>query len=290
MALRAKKPEPKEDRLKLLLASDAGVGKTTAACAMPSTYYIDTERGADKKQYTDAITANGGVYFGVEDGAGEPDEVLKEIEALGKTRHEFRTLVLDSFTTLFEAKQDEGATKVGTDFGKHTDYANRWAKRLFRILTVLDMNIVVTSHVKDVWVEGKKAGETADGFKKQRYLFDLVLMLERRPNGKRFAVVDKTRYEEFPDRDAFEWSYAELERRWGQQRLGHAAAPVQFATSEQVAELTRKIEALSIPQEILDKWYKKADTENFAEFTKEQVEACIKYCNDKIAAVSSTKE
>lgn len=284
--LRAKKPEPKEDRLKLLLFSDAGVGKTTAATQMPKTYYIDTERGADKKQYTDAINASGGVYFGVIDGAGDPDEVLKEVEALSKSKHEYRTLVLDSFTTLFEAKCDEGAAKVGTDFGKHTDYANRWAKKLFRLLTLLDMNIVVTSHAKDTWEKGERGEQTADGFKKQRYLFDLVLKLERRPNGKRFAIVDKTRYQEFPDRDSFEWSYAELEKRWGQARLDREANQVELASADQVAELTRKVEALSIPSDVIDKWLKAADADSFSEFTKDQATKAIKFCDDKLAAAA----
>jgi hypothetical protein len=288
--LRAKKPEPQEDRLKLLLFSDAGIGKTTAAVQMPRTYYIDTERGANKKFYTEAIVKNNGVYFGVEDGAGDPDEVLKEVESLSKVRHEYRTLVLDSFTTLFEAKAEEGAQKVGTDFGKHTDYANRWAKKLFRVLTLLDMNIVITSHAKDTWEKGERGEQTADGFKKQRYLFDLVLKLERRPNGKRFALVDKTRYAEFPDRDSFEWSYAELERRWGATRLEREAAPVARATPEQVAELVKKVEALSISTEVTDKWLKAVDCEKFEDFTSEQADKCIKYCDDKIKAATAAKK
>lgn len=285
--LRGKTPEPQEDRLKMLLFSDAGVGKTTAAVEMPRTYFIDTERGANKKQYTEAIIKNSGVYFGVDEGAGDADEVLREVEALTKVPHEYRTLVLDSFTTLFEAKQDEGAQKVGTDFGKHTDYANRWAKKLFRLLTQLDMNIVVTSHAKDTWDKGERGEQTADGFKKQRYLFDLVLKLERAPNGKRFAVVDKTRYAEFPDRDRFEWSYAELERRWGQSRLDRKAETVKFATPEQVKDLEAKIEALSIPTDTTDKWLKAADADSFKEFTEDQIVKCIKFCDDKLDALKA---
>ena len=282
MALRAKKPEAQEDRLKLLLFSDAGIGKTTAAVEMPRTYFIDTEKGANKKQYTDAIIKNNGVYFGVDQGAGDPEEVLKEIEALSKTKHEYRTLVLDSFTTLFEAKQEEGAAKVGTDFGKHTDYANRWAKKLFRMLTLLDMNIVITSHAKDTWDKGERGEQTADGFKKQRYLFDLVLKLERRPNGKRFAIVDKTRYAEFPDRDSFEWSYAELERRWGQARLDRVSTPVALATPEQVATLTRMIEALNIPEETTAKWLKAAEAESWNDLTSDSIIKAIAYCQGQI--------
>jgi GTPase SAR1 family protein len=42
MALRAKKPEAVEKRLKALFYGSAGVGKTTAAIQFPRPYLIDT--------------------------------------------------------------------------------------------------------------------------------------------------------------------------------------------------------------------------------------------------------
>jgi len=292
VALRAKKPEAKEDRLKLLLAGDAGVGKTFAAVQMPKVYYVDTERGADKKQYVDSIIRNEGVYFGVDQGAGDPEEVLKEIEALSKTRHDYRTVVIDSLTTLWEAKADEGARdpKVGTGYNKHRDYADSWAKKLFRALRLLDMNCVIVSHVKDKWEDGKKTGEMADGYKKQRYEVDLVLMLER-TGTKRIAMVDKTRYDEFPDRARFEWSYAELASRWGAVRLERESVPIALATPEQVALLNQKVQALAIPAEETEKWLSKADAESFAGLTSEQINKCIAFCDARIAqATAPVKE
>ena len=44
MALRAKKPETVEKRLKALFYGAAGVGKTTAAIQLSSPYLIDTEK------------------------------------------------------------------------------------------------------------------------------------------------------------------------------------------------------------------------------------------------------
>jgi DNA polymerase III delta prime subunit len=283
-ALRAKKPEPVEDRLKLLLAGPPGCGKTTAATQFPHCYFIDTERGANKKQYTDAILAGSGVYFGVDDGGADPDEVLKEVEALTKTRHEYRTLVIDSFTTLFEAKQEEAARKVGTDYGKHTDVANRWAKQLFRLLTMLDMNVVVTSHVKDSWAGGEKGAPVPDGFKKASYLFDLVLMLDR-VGTKRIAMVEKTRYSEFPDRDRFEWSYGELERRWGQVRIEREAVPVKLASAEEITTLKGFFDAVNLSDDDRQKFIEKNGAEKFEDLTAEVVQGAIERCRKQLQKV-----
>ena len=58
MALKGKKPQPKDRRLKLFMYGEAGVGKTTAACQLPKPYIIDTERGTDN--YADLIDGVGG--------------------------------------------------------------------------------------------------------------------------------------------------------------------------------------------------------------------------------------
>ena len=51
MALRGKKPEAVEKRMKALFFGPAGVGKTTAAIQFPAPYLIDTDRGAENDQY-----------------------------------------------------------------------------------------------------------------------------------------------------------------------------------------------------------------------------------------------
>ena len=47
MALKGKKPEQKEKRLKMFIFGAAGIGKTTAAIQFPQNYIIDTEKGTD---------------------------------------------------------------------------------------------------------------------------------------------------------------------------------------------------------------------------------------------------
>src|ERR1017187_1048630 len=94
MALRAKKPEVKEPRLKALLYADKGTGKTHFCCSLPETYYIDTEGLEDYPHLVRMLRDNGGdlVYL------TEMSEIIKEVQELLSTKHSFKTLVIDSIS------------------------------------------------------------------------------------------------------------------------------------------------------------------------------------------------
>jgi hypothetical protein len=278
MALRGKEPKKeKPGRLRLMMYSVAGVGKTMASIQMDKPYIIDTENGT--AHYGELVRQAKGAVYQTDD----IEEAYSEVRSLTTTKHDYRTLAIDSFTPLYEKKLDEGIDKVGDSYGKHIAYADRFAKRLFRLLSIVDMNVVVTSHAKTQWTPtGGAPVLTFDGWKKLDYLFDLVLELERRGK-KRFALVRKTRLEQFPDLDSFEWSIDELKRRWGKEALEREAEQVALASVEAVASLTRKVAALNLPAETVEKWLKKADVETFAEMTEDQVAACIAYCDKRIA-------
>ena len=173
--LKAKKPENERGRFKALLSGKAGIGKTIAAISMPRPYIIDTEWGT--KHYADAIAKNNGVVYRTTDF----DEVIDQVHALMSEPHDYLTLVIDSYTKLFEEKREEGANEVGTEWGRHTSYAEKWARRIGNLIAQIDMNVVVTAHSKKEYGEitnnrGKKEtvviGETFDGYKKLDYDFD----------------------------------------------------------------------------------------------------------------------
>lgn len=240
MALRGKKPKETNPRLKLLMYGPPGVGKTTAALAMPRPYVIDTEDGTS--HYGKAVEANGGAVFQTTSMA----ECIEEIRALHTENHLYRTLVIDPFTTLYDTLLDEGEKEVGADFGRHYGYANKQCKRWYALLSALDMNVVVTAHSKNEYGDGLKViGHQADGWKKVPYLMDLVLELNRRENGDRVAEVMKTRLEEFPDRSKFQWSYDALAERYGSERMERAARQADLASPEQVAAFKGMMAQLS---------------------------------------------
>ena len=244
MTLRGKKPEDRKQRLKLLLSGEAGVGKTTAAIQMPRPYIIDTEAGS--LHYGETIERAGGAVFETT----KVDEVIAEVRALMTEPHDYLTLIIDPITTVYTELLDEGERQVGTDFGRHYGYANKYFKRLCNLLTTIDMNVVITAHEKNEYGDRLEViGKTFDGYKKLDYVFDLWLQLERQKkngkNGKRIATVRKTRIGEFPDQDRFEWSYEAIKQRYGAERLEKGVQQVELAKEDQVERFRYLISQLS---------------------------------------------
>jgi KaiC/GvpD/RAD55 family RecA-like ATPase len=211
MALRAKKPEAVTKRLKLFMFGGSGSGKTTAAIQFPKCYIIDTEKGTEN--YDQLITASGSAVFHTTD----IHDVIAEVKGLLTEKHDFRTLVIDPITTVYQDLLDKSEKKVGSDFGRHYGEANKEMKRLVNLIMQLDMNVVMTSHAKaEYGPKLEKIGQTFDSWKRLDYLFDLVIELSKQGKGKaikRFGTVVKTRIATFPDGDSFEWSYDASARR-----------------------------------------------------------------------------
>lgn len=217
MALKGKKPEAKEKRLKLFLYGPAGVGKTTAALQFPNSYVIDMEKGTD--YYSESMNKSGSAVLQTV----SAEDIKNEIRALLTEKHEYRTLIIDPITQLYNSLQDKW-TRI---FEKHSksdaseiqDFGMRyWGrvkaeyKSIQRMLLSLDMNVIITSHQKDVYGAGmQKVGVGPDSMKGDSYVFDMVFRLDN-INGKRIAFTEKERAEigknKFPE--SFEWSYANL--------------------------------------------------------------------------------
>jgi Rad3-related DNA helicase len=103
MALRGVKPEAIQKRLKALFYGGAGVGKTTAAIQFPAPYLIDTEKGAENVQYTKLLQKAGGVVYQTTDF----DELMKEVKSLLTEKHEYKTLIIDPLTILYNDLLDQ---------------------------------------------------------------------------------------------------------------------------------------------------------------------------------------
>src|SRR3954464_8110843 len=99
--LRARKPEAVVKRLKMFMFGPAGVGKTTAAIQFPNSYIIDGEKGSEN--YDKLIKESGSVVYQTT----QMDEVIQEVKSLLTEKHEFRTLVIDPITPLFNDLLDK---------------------------------------------------------------------------------------------------------------------------------------------------------------------------------------
>lgn len=278
MALRAKAPEAIQKRLKALFYGSAGVGKTTAAIQFPKPYLIDTEKGAENDQYTKILQKAGGVVFQTSDF----DELMNEVKSLLTEKHEYKTLIIDPLTTLYNDLLDKSAIKNGTEFGRHYSDANQQIKHLLNLLLRLDMNVIITSHAKNEYGQNMSVlGQTFDCYKKLDYLFDLVFEIQKR--GKdRVGLVKKSRIESFPDTEHFPFSYAEIAKRYGKDVLERDAVAQELADAEQVKELVRLIDLIKVPDEVSQKWLDKSSSEKWEEMPKDAIQKCIDYLKSKI--------
>lgn len=287
MALRGKKPTAIQKRLKALFFSPAGGGKTTAAIQFPKPYLIDTERGAENDAYVKLLEESGGAYFFTTDF----DDMMSEVKELLTADHDYRTLVIDPLTVVYNDLLEKSAKSLATKedpegmaFGRHKSKADRQVKHLLNILLRLDMNVIITSHAKKVWGPGMvDLGNTFDCYSKLDYLFDLVFELQKRGK-ERVGVVRKTRCEAFPEGDVFPFCYDEIASRYGREVLERHATAEKLATKDQVAELTRLVEAFKLPEETVDKWLDKAMAASFDEMPADAIQKCIDHLRKQVAA------
>lgn len=294
MALRAKSPEPKQKRLKMFVYGPSGVGKTTAAIMFPKAVIIDTEKGTDF--YADSINKQGSIVFQT----SVFDEAVKEVKELLTTKHDFRTVIIDPVTQLYNSCQEK-YTRI---FEKHAktekeaevqDFGMRyWGrvksdfKAFQRMLLAIDTNLIVLSHQKDQYGTGmQKIGVTFDSMKGEDYLYDLVFRLEIRGD-KRIAVTVKERAEpgknKFPPE--FEWSYENFKKFYGAEIIEKEAQPVKLATAEQLAEIAHLVNVVKVDETTISTWLTKADADSFDEMTSDQIQKCIDHLKSKIKAVA----
>ncbi len=278
MALRGKKPQSIEKRLKAFFYGNAKVGKTTAAIQFPTPYLIDTERGAENDKYVKILEEGGGVIFQTNDF----DEVMKEIKSLLTEKHEFKTLIIDPLTTIYNDLLDKSALKSGTEFGRHYNEANKKIKQLYNLLLRLDMNVIITSHAKNEYGPNLSVvGQTFDCYKKMDYLFDLILEIQKRGK-ERIAMVKGSRIEGFKEDEIFPFSYNTVAEKYGKEILERECLPSILATEEQIKEIRKLIDLLKIDNETVEKMLKKEDVEEFEYMSSDYIQKCIEYFKDKI--------
>lgn len=274
--LRAKKPEAVTKRLKLFMYGPAGVGKTTAAIQFPNSYIIDSERGAEN--YDKLITSSGSAVFQTTD----IHDVIAEVKSLLTEKHDYRTLVIDPITPLYNDLLEKCEYKVGTDFGRHYGEANKTMKRLANLIMTLDMNVVVTAHAKKEYGQNLAVlGHTFDGWRQLDYWFDLVVELGKKGK-KRFAKVVKTRVDSFPDEDVFEWSYDAIRKRYDASMLEKEAQIMALAAPQQVAQIKELLNVVRLPEGTVDKWFAKAGVDVWEDMPAETIAKCIDYVKNRL--------
>lgn len=288
--LKAKKPEnAKPSKPKIIVFGASGVGKTWAALDFPSVYYIDTEGGANLPHYTAKLSKSGGVYLGVEDGAKDFPNVIEQVKLLATTKHDYKTLVVDSVSELmllYIATQSETMMAKGADmtktYGAEKKPAVAYARQLINWVQRLDMNVILICHEKGEWKDEKMVGYTFDFWDKAEYILHLALRITKQ-GASRKGFVRKTRLEQFKDGAIFDWSYDNFAKLYGKEVIESDAVPIDLATLEQLGRIQQLNTLLKTTDEEKDKHYKYADAESYEEMETSKAAFVIERLEAKLA-------
>ena len=276
-----------------MISGKAGVGKTWFALDFEKVYYIDTEGGAVRARYREKLQASDGVYMGKEQGSQDFQVVIEEIKALATTTHHYKTLVIDSFSQLYNTAAAIAEEKFGNSFGRDKKEANRPTRQLLRWLEALDMTVIFICHQKDKWErrggEVVQSGSTFDGFDKMEYMLDLWIEADKKGKDNRFFIVKKSRIYSFPEGDQFPLEYVTFSELYGKEVIEKEPVPVKMATPAQVGELVGLLDIVKIEPEQTEKWKRKANVDSWEEMTESQVLACLSFLKKKIAGTGDPK-
>ena len=276
--LKFKKPEIKQQRLKAMFYGEMGTGKSTCACQFPNTAYIDTEDTSSKKKYAKMIDEKGGSVLA----SGDFEEILSQVKELMSSKHDFKTLVIDSLTIPYDNLQAECDRVVGNEFGRHVTAANKKMKLLVNLLLRIDMNVIVTCQAKKEYGNNMSViGQTYACYNRLGYMFDLVF--ETQVRGDKFvAVTKKSRIDEFPMNETFSFNYDEVIKRYGAESIEKDVITQELASKKQVDEVLRLIDLFKIPEETYTKWLEKHNAETFEELSGDVIDKIIDHLKAKI--------
>ncbi len=286
MSLKARKPEAVvPSKPKFLISGESGVGKTMFALDFPKPYLIDTEVGATRPQYQEKQV--NGVYFGKEEGSQDFTSIINEIKQLATTKHDYKTLIIDSFSYIYMLEAAIAEQAVGSDFGRDKKEAQKPTKQLIRWLEKIDMNVILICHSKAKWArKGKEVyqdGTTFDGWDKMEYLLDLWIEILK--GGKNF-IVRKSRIDTLPQDTTLPLSYQHFADLYGAQIIESDSTPASLATKDQLKRINELIEVLNVEEEQIQKWHKKADVDSWEEMTEEQIKSLIELLQKKIMHIN----
>lgn len=264
-----------------------GVGKTFTSLDFPNCYFVDTEGGADLPHYTDKLKDSGGVYFGIEQGSLDFGTVIGQIQALATEKHDYKTLVIDSITKIFNNEVAKEADRLGDKdaFGASKKPAVAMMRQLISWIQRLDMTVILISHEKIQWgmVNKQRAeiGVTFDCYDKLEYELHLALNIVKLPT-KRNAIVTKTRLTGFGDGEVFEWSYKEFAKRYGKDILEADTTQIILATPAQITDIKRLLSLVKLPEGQVEKWLTAGNTSCWEDMDSDKLGKLIIYIENLI--------
>ncbi len=270
-------------RLKLFLWGDSGTGKTIFSLRFPKPAIIDLEGGTE--HYTDDFK------FDVLP-AHTPEEVVAAVDWLLLNQHDYRTLIIDPITLYWEAVQSKWndiflhrlQDRKGYKFEFYEMSPGNWKpikaefKSLLLKLIKLDMNVIVTARSKPLYEPGemmKVVGETYDGDKSLKYLFDTRVHLFMNKKNEYCGISTKDRTGKLPQNVEFKMEYSLFEDMFGKKELGRKAMAPKRATTDQKNKIIRLIEPYGLTPDQFTESLAKYGVDDIDKLTKENADEII---------------
>ena len=222
--LRGTKPKTSKGRLKAFIYGESGSGKSYFCTHFPKPYYIDTEKGVERAKYVENIEKREGVVFQTRNFA----DIYEEVKLLATTEHDYQTLIIDPITPIYDNLLDECLAKLKgrSAYGQHYGDANKQFKKLIDLLLTIDMNVLVTAHVKKEYgSEMNVVGTTFDAYKKFNFLFDVVIETMVR-KGRYIGISKKSRLVSLGADEEFDFSYQEFSKLYRQELEYFTPTPI----------------------------------------------------------------
>lgn len=281
--LKAKKPELiKPSKPKFILSGKAGVGKTFLMLDFKKPFVIDTEGGCTEPQYVQKMQATGAGYMGKEEGSQDFKTVIEQVKELATTQHDYQTLIIDSFTKLYNLTAAIAEEKVGNVYQADKKEAQKPTRQLQLWMDRLDMVICLVCHSKAKWDNGQPTGTTTfDGWDKLEY--DLNLWIELVQTGKRRdIVVRKSRLEGFVLGNSYPADYDTFAKLYGKEIIEKPSEQLILAGPDQVTEAKHLVGVFNISEDDQQKALKKYDVEKYEELTSEEIGKIISSLKSKL--------
>lgn len=287
MALRATTPVLQADRFRALVYGDKGAGKTHFACSIPNAYYIDSEGVLKYKRFVKMLKENNSQSIALY----ELTDIIKEVKELLTVKHDFKTLVIDSITFPFNSLNNMEVERLvskspnteGTEFGANMAKGKRLTFQLGMLLTRLDMNVIILAHEKTKYSQGEEIGKDPDVNEKMGYALGTQIHL-RTMGASRKAYVDKSRYEELPNKKLldFDDGYSVIKNLFGEEVFSRESTVETLATKEQIAEVKRLQLLLKYEEEKVQKWIMTKKASALSEVNTVDIETLINFLTNKV--------
>ena len=213
---------------------------------------------------------------------------MNEIITLATVEHQYKTVVIDSFSELYNTAAAIAELKVGNEYARHKKEANKPTRQLMLWLSKLNLTVILICHDKDKW--GKDASgvqsvidTTYDGNDKLKFKLDLWLEMKLQGNTRR-ARIRKSRLPGFPIKETFDLTFDEFANRYGVDLLNATRETIhQIAGAEQASNLITLCRDAGIPTTTISKWCEKAGVESAELLPLDAMEKCLAYAEGRLS-------